>query len=299
MKRLSLLALGLCVVLLFYSLQPAASNPAFPAVGDTYDYEIRANYLAVNTTGPNLSYNIQVDMTHTIQNSSGNFYWANTTLTYLGPSDIFGPLTGNTTWTAYCHEYASAGEIRNLWGVNDSDWSDFDSDYFFDIFFIPQQTVPGDWLWFGSGNDLSDYSAYAIQTEQGPQMIVGGVPLDTVNVGFRYDLHVNATHYPSENDFDTVGWFNMTWEWSLGFLVEVSFDMYQNLNPNHASNDNITSVDIEGYMRLVSATTQDLPIAMSSLAAAPMNLILGLAGGLVLGLIIGIIIAYLMWRRGK
>jgi hypothetical protein len=294
------------MVLLVYAIQPAASTPTFPAVEDTFLYELHANYKAVNTTGPSLDYNIDIDVTHTIQNTSNDFYWANLTTTFNGPSEIFGPLTGNTTWTAFCHEYASAGEIRRLWDVTDLDWTDFSTGYSYDLFFIPQQTLPGDWLWFGTGNDVGDYSAYAVQVEQGETHILGNIDeirtyLDTVMVGIRYDDHLNATHYPAENDFEHTGWFNMTWEWSLGFLVEISFDIYENLNPNHPSNNNITSVDIEGYMRLVYLSTQDSPLPMPdpAAAAATMNLILGLAGGVVLGLLIGIIIAYLMWKRGK
>ncbi len=301
MKRLSVLAIGLCMVLMFYGLQPATSNPGFPAVGDTYDYEMRVNLEAVNTTGTNPSYNIQMDMTHTIQNSSNDYYWANMTTTFVGPTELFGPLTGNTTWTAFCHEYASAGDIRYLWSIDYLNWSDFISSTApYDYWFIPQQTLPGEWLWFGTYQDDGDYMAFAMQVGQGTSLFVSGVTLDTVSIGFRFDQHINATADPGAQMYDMTGWFNMSWEWSLGFLADVSFDIHLNMNPNHNSNFNITSADIEGYYRLVSFTTQDTPIAMPNLAAAAsMNMILMLVGGVALGLIIGIIIAYLMWKRGK
>lgn len=285
---------------MFYGLQPATANPGFPAVGDTYDYEMRLNLNAVNTTGTNPSYNIQMDMTHTIQNSSNDYYWANLTTTFVGPADVFGTLTGNTTWTAFCHEYASAGDVRLLWSVDYLNWSDFvSSSAPYDIWFIPQQTLPGEWLWFGTQYEYGEYTAFAMQVAQGTSMVVGGVTLDTVNIGFRFDSHANATEYPDIQMYDMTGWFNMSWEWSLGFLADVSFDIQLNMNPNYNGNFNITSADIEGYYRLVDFTIEDTPIPIPYFAAAPMNLFLGLAGGVAIGLIIGILIAYLMWKRGK
>jgi hypothetical protein len=252
--------------------RPGTVSAAFPADGDTYEYEISVSMLGVNTTGPNFSETYSLDMGVEFINSSGDYYWANHTITY--PNDpMYYPYNGTTQGDGMCH-YHPDNEAPLMFDPLSSNWSRLYYMWQSDYMFIEGGTQPGDELTFGYGqagtSSYDDppyedpygtyYYQFTLPVGPGDPLAVndGAVTLSTVAIGMDYEQHYNQSN-PTYGMWDMTAEFNVSWEWSLGFLAQVQFDIYMNLNPNIPSpfGVNCTTMDIEGSITLVNAELED------------------------------------------
>ncbi|MFX1562331.1 MAG: hypothetical protein ACFFDP_03375 [Promethearchaeota archaeon] len=263
MKKTAIFALVLSAFLLVFSITPASAlNPAFPANGDRLDYEIRGQVDGVNTTGPNYSYPIEFDMSHLIVNHTGITYFANVTILMKEPADLFHLAPeGNETFFCLAHNYSSSGQVRYMYQINPLDWDEWAPYYSLDYFFIPQQTQIGDTVFFGTYDEYAEsIYMYGIPMGVGPNMVVGTTTLSTVGGFFEYQYHYLGTVDNSISTIDMEIKASFYWEWSLGFISHVRFELYENLNPNYEYNYNITQVNAWGTLNLTSYSLTDTPI---------------------------------------
>lgn len=278
-KLLPILAISLCALLMLSLGRPVTANPSFPADGDTLEYDISISITGVNaSTGPNLSETFSLDAVIEFINHSGDYYWANQTVTF--PDDeIFYPMNGSTIASGGCH-YHPDNEAPLMFPVNPTNWTQLAPMWSSDILLIEGGTQPGDTLTFGYGetgymyNDppYADpyggyYTQFTLPVGPGSPLVVSGVTLSTVMIGMDYEQHYNSSN-PTYPMWDIVAEFNVSWEWSLGFLAQMQFDIYLNLNPNYPGNMNLTSLNIEGGITLVSAITVD-PVSPGPWEAVP------------------------------
>jgi hypothetical protein len=263
------------------SLGRTTVSAAFPADGDTFEYDFAVNITGVNTTGPNYSESYTFDMGVDFINSTGDYYWANHTITYPD-EDVWYPYNGTTTGMGVCH-YHPDNEAPLMFNVFQSNWSLLADYWSSDYMFIEGGTQPGDELVFGYGDTYDSsmwydgfswwdedpyadpyatwYQQYTLPVGPGTPLAVNGgaVTLSTVMVGMDYEQHYNSSN-PTYSMWDMTAAFNVSWEWSLGFLAQVQFDIYMNLNPNKPFMPfgiNLTRMDIEGGITLVNAELTD------------------------------------------
>lgn len=260
------------------SLGRPTVRAAFPADGDTFDYTLSISVTGVNTTGTDLSETLSLGIGVDFINSSGDYYWANHTFTF--PNDpMFYPLNGTTVGSGLCH-YHPDNEAPLMITPVSYNWSLLSYSWISDLFLIEAGTQPGDTITFGSGySDDSTfvgpydeypyadpyggyYMQFTLPVGPGAPLTVGAATLSTVMIGMDFEQHYNASN-PTYSMWDMTAEFNSSWEWSLGFLADMSFDIYMNLNPNIPSmlGVNLTSLNIEGGITLSSYTTTD-PIAV-------------------------------------
>ena len=274
-KLLPILAISLCALLLLSLGRPIAANPSFPADGDTFEYDVAISMTGVNaSTGPNYSETYSLDYDVEIINHTGDFFWANHTTTY--PNDpIYYPYNGTTQGMGTAHYYPSTGIPLMYSPMDSSNWSaGVYPGWVSDFMFIESGTQPGDTITMGYGSHATGalpysgyYTLFDMPVGPGTPLVVSGVTLSTVMVGLTYEDHYNSSN-PTYTYWDMTAEFNVSWEWSLGYLAEVQFDIYLNLNPNYPPNLNLTNFNIEGSMTLVSADTDD-PISPGPWEAAP------------------------------
>jgi hypothetical protein len=265
-KKIPFFAIALCTILLVITLRPAAAlDPAFPADGDILEYEVRGQVDGVNTTGPNYSYPIEMDISHEIINHSGNTYYANITILMKEPADLLHLAPeGNETFTSLAHNYTSGGATRYMHYINPFDWSEMDPSYSLDYMFIPQQTQVGDTVFFGAYDYMSEQIyMYGIPMGYGPSMLVDTTTISTIGGQFDYQYHYLGTVTGGTSTIDVEVSAKFYWEWSLGFISCVRFDLYENLNPNYQYNYNITSVNAWGTINITGYTLTDTPIPMT------------------------------------
>ena len=281
---------------------PVTADPLFPSDNDRLDYEIRTDMLLIDADGPpHEEYDMAIDMTHTIQNSSGDLYWANITTTYISPVEIFGSLIGNTTWGAYLHHYVT-GEVPHMHLVTSMNWSDYSPYWFTDLFFISPGLVPGDSVLFGySDNSFpyenNTYTYFGIPVMAGPTFTVGLNQLSTVKLAFSYEYHINRTQYPSDYVWDEIIDFEIIWEWSLGFLCQVNFDYYVNYNPDY--HGGMTEAFQSGNVTLVDYLLAASPVAYFDAAAAAAGALPIWIAVIAVVVIVCLIIFFLIWRSRK
>jgi hypothetical protein len=303
-KLLPILALTFCALLLFSSRPASAIDPLFPSDNDVLEYKLLVDATAVYGMGP-FSYGIEMDMTHTIQNSSGDLYWANTTMTPVAPVELFGPYIGETEWDTMLHHY---GEIPHVHLVSDSDWSDFDYGWMTNLFFIPSPTEPGDNIYIGqtfSYNDNSSYYYASFPVLPGPSITVGANQLDTVKIGLSSVYHVNWTHlynYPYYTVLDLNTDIEILWEWSLGFLTQINFEFYYNEYAHYGWQ--MSELFVKGNLTLVDYSLAATPLAYTggaaaaaAASAAAMGMMIAVAAVIII--IVVIIIIFLIWRSRK
>jgi hypothetical protein len=309
-KLVPILALTLCALLLLSLATPAAAQGTFPADDDQLDYEIRVDTLLKLAQGPpDYDYDIEIDMSHLIQNSSNDFYYANMTWTWVGPSDLFGPYTGESNWTALMHHYQT-DEVPHIHIYADMyDWTSYSPFWFTDLFYITPGLEPGDAVHFGYSDmtgppgttwyENNTYWFFGVPVMAGPAFVVGGNQLSTVKIGMHYEYHENVTLNPSpyygywDMEFD----FEMIWEWSLGFLCQINFDYYVNTYPYSMSAP--TEIFVTGNMTLVDYSLAAAPVAYGIAPGAELLPIIIAVVAIII--IICIIIFFLIWRsrQGK
>jgi hypothetical protein len=305
-KLVPILALTLCALLLLTLARPVTAQGTFPADDDQLDYEIRVDSLTKIAAGPpDYDYDIEIDVSHIIQNSSNDFYWANITSTYIGPSDIFGSSTGESDWVAIMHHYQS-GEVPHFHLVEWDDWSNYSPFWFTDIFYITPGLEPGDSMSIGYSDiyyppgetvfENNTYWFFNLPVMAGPAFVVGGNQLSTVKIGFHTEFHANSTLSPSADIWDMTMDFEMIWEWSLGFLCQINFDFYANPRPYDPWYP--TEIFVKGNMTLVDYSLAATPAAYGVAPGAELLPII-LAVVAVIIIIIVIIIIFLFWRSRK
>lgn len=260
MKKLPFLTIALCALIFIFGLSPAAAlDPAFPADNDELVYEIRGAYDAVNTTGPDINYPIEFDLYHLFVNHSGNYYYVNMSIFMKEPATLLGlDPAGNWTWMSLCHYYVNDGATRYLYSNNPYNWSELATSFLLDIFLIPKGTEPGDTVVMGTGGSTS-WTGFELPVGPGTPLVVDSTTLYTVGMNFTYETHWTGPITGSVSMIDMVLSAYIEWEWSLGFLTRISFDLYENLNPNYNGNYNITSVIVNGDFTLVDYTLTDTP----------------------------------------
>lgn len=262
-KVIAIFALVLSALLFAVALPPtSAAHPAFPADNDTLTYEIRGQDYVTYYNGSRFSFPIEIDLSHKIVNHTGNWYFANISLTLRKPA-IMLPfnVTGARNWTAAVHYYANNGEIRRLYIPNRINWSELSETFMSDLLFIPQQTIPGQTVyWLSPLGGSHEWAEVGLPVELGPSHTVGSMTLSTVgmllNSRYQFNGTVTAGTDVLSSEFSGEGY----WEWSLGFLTRLLFDYTEIINPNCARNHNATRVDIMGTCTLVSHTLADTPI---------------------------------------
>lgn len=256
-------ALALSALLLAVALRPAyALSPAFPADDDTLTYEIRGQDYVTYYNGSRFSYPIEIDLSHKIVNHTGNWYFANVSITLREPA-IMLPLnvTGARNWTAVVHYYANSGEIRRQYVPNRMNWSDLSDTFMSDLLFIPQQTIPGAIVYWTYPHGHSDeWTEIGYPVALGPSHFVGLIGLSTVGMTlsshYSYNGSITASTDVLSSEFFGEGY----WEWSLGFLTRLYFDYTKNINPSRSQNHNATRVDITGTVSLVNYSLAETPI---------------------------------------
>ncbi len=278
-KLLPILAISLCALLVLSFGRPTTVRAAFPADGDTYDYTLSINLTGTNNTGSN-HYSESYSLTAGVDfiNHTDDYYWANHTMTFPD-DDIWYPLNGTTIGSGVCH-YHPDNEAPLMFPMNYANWSQISYSWTSDPMFIEAGTQPGDELAFGYGYSydttyVGPYDEYPYADPYGdyyyqftmpvgagaPLSVNGGTAtLSTVMVGFEYEMHYNSSN-PSYPMWDMTAVFNVSWEWSLGFLAQMQFDIYTNLNPDYPSNYNLTDFNIEGGLTLTDVSTED-PVAV-------------------------------------
>jgi hypothetical protein len=262
-KAVPIFALALSVLLFAVALRPiSALSPAFPADNDTLTYEIRGQDYVTYYNGSRFSYPIEIDLSHKIVNHTGNWYFANVSITLRQPA-IMLPLnvTGARNWTAVVHYYANSGEIRRLYVPNLMNWSDLSDTFVSDLLFIPQQTIPGAIVyWTHPHGHSGEWTEIGYPAELGPSHFVGPISLSTVGMTlsshYSYNGSIDASTDVLSSEFFGEGY----WEWSLGFLTKLYFDYTRIINPSRSQNHNGTRVDITGTISLVNYTLADTPI---------------------------------------
>ncbi len=301
-KLVPILTLTLCAFLLVTLATPIPAR-AFPHDNDRLDYEFKMDYLMKFAHGPpDYDYDIEVDISHVIQNSSGDLYWANVTATWVGPTDIFGPYTGLSNWTALLHHYQT-GEIPQLIMVNPEDWSEYAPFWTSDLFFIEPGLVPGDSVRLGYSDssgppyENNSYMAVGIPVTQGPDFAVGPTLLNTVEIGLDYLYYANNTIYTGNDYWDMTVDFEIIWEWSLGFLCQINFDYYINLRPYDPWAP--TEIFASGNLTLVDYSLTDTPAAYIGAGAGAAGLPIIMAAVAAVIIIVVIIIIFLYWRSRK
>ncbi len=304
-KLVPILALTLCAFLLISLATPAASQGTFPADNDQLDYEFKADALFKYAVGPpDDDYDIQVDFSHVIQNHTDDMYYANATATWVGPSDIFGPYTGLSNWTALMHHY-DEDTILHIHPMNPMDWTEYAPFWFSDIVYITPGLIPGDTLQFGYSQssppyENNTYMAFGIPVMAGPTFTVGLNQLSTVKIGFDYLYYENQSIFypPYSGYWDMTVEFEIIWEWSLGFLCQINFDYYVNLYPY--SMWDYTEIFMSGNLTLVDYSLAATPTAYTGAINPAANLPIIIAVVAVV-IVICIIIFLLIYRskRGK
>lgn len=263
MKAISILALVLSALLFAVALRPTcAGHPAFPADNDTLTYEIRGQEYVTYYNGSRLGYPIEIDLSHEIVNHTGNWYFANVSLTLNEPG-IMLPLnvTGARNWTALVHYYVNSGETRRLYIPNRINWSELPETFMSDLLFIRQQTIPGQTVyWILPHGDSNEWMEVGFPVELGPIHIVDSMTLSTVGMLLSSRYQYNGTVTASTDVLSSEFTGEAYWEWSLGFLTRLLFDYTETINPNFALNHNATQVDTIGTCTLVSYTLADTPI---------------------------------------
>ncbi len=299
-KLVPILALTLCVLLVISTTTPAAAQ--FPADDDELDYEIRIDSLTKVAAGPpDYDFDIAMDVSHIIQNSSGDLFWANITTTYVGPYELFGSMTGESDWVAILHHYQT-DEVPHIHLVDMYHWDNYSPYWFSDIFYIEPGLVPGDCMHIGYSDtsmpyENNTYMFFGVPVMPGPAFTVAGNQLSTVKIGIGYEYHENMTLNPSpyydmwDMEFD----FEMIWEWSLGFLVQINFDFYINLYPYDVFAP--TEIFVKGNMTLVDYSLAATPVAYGVAPGAELLPIIIAVVAIII--IVCIIIFFLIWRSRK
>jgi hypothetical protein len=314
-KLLPILAISLCALLML-SLGRSPVRAAFPSDGDTFDYDFSLSMTGTNNTGSNhYDETIAFDMGVEFINHTDDYYWANHTMTF--PDDpMFYPYNGTTIGSGACH-YHPDNEAPLMFSVNYMNWSQLSYGWTSDPMFIEPGTQPGDELTFGSGYgyDTTDvgmydeypyadpysdyYTQFTLPVGPGTPITVNGgtATLSTVVVGFSYEAHYNTSN-PTYPYWDMTAVFNVSWEWSLGFLADVSFDIYMNLNPNYPSNYNLTDFNIEGGITITDVSTTD-PIAVGPWDAVAPPIPGFPIAAVLMGLFAALVPAVLIRKRRK
>jgi hypothetical protein len=271
-------------------------------VGDRLDYEIRADMLVKYAAGPpDDDWDLEIDMSHVLQNASGDMYFANMTFTWLGPHDFFGPLTGESNWSAVMHNFMT-GYTPQMYVINPMDWSEWAPFWFSDALYITPGLEPGDSVQFGYSDDSgppyenNTYFLMGIPVMAGPVFSVGLNQLSTVKIGMDYLYYSNSTLYPTST-YDMTMSFEMIWEWSLGFLCQINFAYYANYYPSDIWQP--TEVWVNGNVTLVDYALAATPLAYMGGAAAGASLLPVIIAVVAVIIIICIIIFFLIWRSRK
>ena len=305
-KLVPILALTLCAFLLL-SLATAPPAAAYShEVGDRLDYEIRADLLIKYAAGPpDDDFDIEIDLSHVLQNASGDMHYANLTFTWLGPQDYFGPYTGESNWTAVAHNFMT-GYIPQMWSINPDDWSEMLPYWYSDIFYVAPGLEPGDSVQFGYSDmvgppgttwyENNTYFLVGIPVMAGPIFSVGASQLNTIKIGMDYLYYSNSTMFPSDYQWDVTSSFEMIWEWSMGFLCQINFDYYVNSRPYNEWD--MTEMWISGNMTLVDYDLTNAPVPYYGGVPPPSPLPIIIAAVAVV-IIIVIIIIFLIWRSRK
>jgi len=255
--------LVLSALLFAAALRPAsAAHPAFPADNDTLAYEIRGQDYVTYNNGSRFSYPIEIDLSHKIVNHTGDRYFANISLTFRKPPILLQlNLTGVLNWTVLVHYYADSGEIRRLYTANRLNWSELSGAFMSDLLFIPQQTVPGEtvyWIWPQAESE--EWTEFGVPVDLGPIYTVGSMGLSTVRMLLNARYQYNGTVTTSTDVLSSQFFADGYWEWSLGFLTKLSFDYTKTINPNCLPNHNATQLWFVGTCSLVSYALADTPI---------------------------------------
>jgi hypothetical protein len=264
-KAASLFALALSALLVGLVIgRVGAVNPAFPADHDTLTYDVHGNGDVYYHNGTHASYPIQATMTHTIVNHTGNWYFANMSVSVTQPADLLhldALHPSYDVWSPMVHYYQNNGDIRRLYlSVNPDDWTDFYSDSFvYDFLFIPQGTTPGETVYWCMSGDSDSWEEIGFPIGLGTPYVIGSTSLSTVGMAFEMNYVYNGTVTTGPTTLGTQVSVEAYWEWSLGFLTKMNFDMSQQLNYK-SSVHNATQVDITTTIGLTGYSLADVPI---------------------------------------
>jgi hypothetical protein len=263
-KTVPILAVVLSALVFACAVHPmAAANPAFPADNDTLNYELRGTATVGYYNGSHASYPIEIDMSHKIVNHTGNWYFANMTMTFREPSMMLPPNTTEVkTWMPLVHYYANNGETHRLYTDVDRDnWTDIYDTFMTDLFFIPKQTTPGKILyWTLPGAHSDGWSELGFPVGLGPTYPVGALTLNTMGILMKYHYQYNDTITPSVSTLTLDVAAELDWEWSLGFLTKMDLDVDKTLNPGYSGYHNATTLQVSATFSLVDFNLADLPI---------------------------------------
>jgi hypothetical protein len=300
-KLVPILSLTLCALLIFSLARPVTAYT--PQDGDTLEYETRVDLTIKLAAGPpDYDYDIEMDHVFEILNHTGDLYWTNITTTLVGPSEIFGSMTGNDTWAGILHHFPT-NMIPHMHPMDPFDWDDFAPYWMTSILYIEPGLEPGDSLSMGQSDMLDNTSYYymGVPVMAGPAFAVAGQSLSTVKIGMHYEYHENVTLNPSPYYpyWDMVVDFEMIWEWSLGFLCQVNFDFYMNTYPYDLWDP--TEIFVEGNFTLVdySLATAPQPYLGGAAAAAAAGMLPIIVAVIAVVIIICFIIFFLIWRSRK